>query len=509
VAFRIFSLALAMFFVLSEPTPPSWTRARLNDLKIGDDDAIEEKALRPKDLVQWANITLISQWLSNTLYDRFVLRCFCWQAAYPDDGSLQMALVIYNPAGGDRTAKQFVEDHVLPLLKANDIPVARIVETEHAGHAGAVAFEFVDSTVSGPLDIIVASGDGTIHEIVSTIALAPSYKNRSPATPAQVNLVLVPCGTANALYSSLFLPKPNDDPVQYGLQGIHAFIKKAKRVPLTLAITDILAPPTGKGSALVREKTTVSAVVTSTALHASILHDSEALRAEIPSMERFKVAAHQNIARWYSACAKLLPSKSTGVVEIWNPFEEKFVPHAESDEDDPYVDIDGPFTYFLSAVNVDRLEPAFQITPLVTTEPRTGAFLDIVVVRPYRDASLSGLEAEEEKEIFAKKSGEVLRAAYQSGNHINLRYNSTGKVVSDGEGELVVEYFRCGGWEWIPVRPLIFHFIRNNSLSLQDVQDEKAHLLCNDGFINTIPKGGRAKTMAAAPSGESGFIVYV
>lgn len=362
-----------------------------------------------------------------------------------------MALVIYNPVGGDSTARKFVEDHVLPLLKTSDVPIAKIVGTEHAGHAGAAAFEFVDSTAPGPLDIVVASGDGTIHEIVSTIALAPSYKNRSPDTPARVNLILVPCGTANALYSSLFLPKPNDDPVQYKLQGIHAFIKKAKRVPLTLAITDILTAPAGKGSTPVREKATISAVVTSTALHASILHDSEALRAEIPSIERFKVAAYQNITRWYAGCAKLFPSKSTGVVEIWNPFDKEFVPHAESDEDDPYVDIDGPFAYFLSTVNVDRLEPTFQITPLVTAEPRAGAFLDVVVIRPYRDVSLSGLEAEEERKRFAEKLGAVLGAAYQSGNHVNLRYDSTGKVVSEGEGELVVEYFRCGGWEWIPV----------------------------------------------------------
>jgi hypothetical protein len=365
-----------------------------------------------------------------------------------------MALVIYNPVGGDGTAKEFVEGHVLPLLKTSDVPIAKIVGTEHAGHAGAVAFEFIDSTVPGPLDIIVASGDGTIHEIISTIALAPSYKNRSPETSAQVNLVLVPCGTANALYSSLFLPKPNDDPVQYKLRGIHAFIKKTKRVPLTIAITDILTQPAGKGTN--REKATVSAVVTSTSLHASILHDSEALRAEIPSIERFKVAAYQNITRWYSGCAKLFPSKSTGVVEIWNPFDEEFVPHADSDEDDPHVDLDGPFAYFLSTVNVDRLEPTFQITPLVTAEPRAGAFLDVVVIRPYRDASLSGLEAEEERKRFAEKSGAVLSAVYQSGNHINLRYDSTGKVVSEGEGELVVEYFRCGGWEWVPVGSLVF-----------------------------------------------------
>jgi len=156
------------------------------------------------------------------------------------------------------------------------------------------------------------------------------------------------------------------------------------------------------------------------------------------------------------------------------------------------VSEEGPFAYFLSTVNVDRLEPTFQITPLVTAEPRAGAFLDVVVIRPYRDASLSGLEAEEERKRFAEKSGAVLSAVYQSGNHINLRYDPTGKIVSEGEGELVVEYFRCGGWEWVP-----------------DSEDEKAHLLCNDGLITIIPKGGKAKTMAAAPSGESGFIVFV
>ena len=399
-----------------------------------------------------------------------------------------MALVVYNPVGGDSTARQFVEGHVLPLLKASDIPVAKIVGTEHAGHAGAIAFEFVDSTASGPLDIVIASGDGTIHEIISTIALAPSYKNRSPDAPARVNLVLVPCGTANALYSSLFLPKPNDDPVQHKLQGIHAFIKKAKRIPLTLAITDILTPPPSKGSASVRGKATVSAVVTSTALHASILHDSEALRAEIPSMERFKVAAYQNITRWYDGCAKLFPSKSTGVVEIWNPFDKEFVTHAESDEDDPYVDIDGPFAYFLSTVNVDRLEPTFQITPLVTAEPRAGAFLDVVVIRPYRDASLSGLEAEEERKRFAEKSGAVLGAVYQSGNHINLRYDSTGKVVSEGEGELVVEYFRCGGWEWTPVGSVFLRFRRGISLQLRTPRTRRLTFCATMGSSPPYPK---------------------
>ena len=35
-------------------------RARLKGLKSGADDAIEEKVLRLRNLVEWANITLIS-----------------------------------------------------------------------------------------------------------------------------------------------------------------------------------------------------------------------------------------------------------------------------------------------------------------------------------------------------------------------------------------------------------------------------------------------------------------
>jgi hypothetical protein len=116
--------------------------------RAGADDAIEEKARRPKDLVQRANITLISQ-QSPIPSTKGFSSASLLAATYADGGSSQMALVIYNPVGGDSTAKQFVEGHVLPLLKTSDVPIAKIVETEHAGHAGTIAFEFVDSTVLG------------------------------------------------------------------------------------------------------------------------------------------------------------------------------------------------------------------------------------------------------------------------------------------------------------------------------------------------------------------------
>jgi len=401
-----------------------------------------------------------------------------------------MALVIYNPVAGDGTAKAFVDDHVLPLLHQHNIPIAQVLQTERDGHAGSVAHEYFDKT-DGPLGIVLCSGDGTLREVISAISLAPPTSSKSSHNPTKVNIALVPCGTANALYYSLF-PQQDEDPLSYKLKGINAFINKpsSKPVPLTLAITAILTPPHNNSTDRESPKNAIAAVVTSTALHATILRDSESLRAEIPSIDRFKVAALKNITKWYKSFVKLFPSQLNGLVEIYDPSLKAFVPHPASHHDDPIVDLDGPFTYFLSTVNVDRLESAFRITPLVSAFPRSGAFMDIVVIRPLRDPA-THLDSPEARATFAEKLGAVLTAAYKDGDHINLRYDADGKVTLEGDGPTVVEYFRCGGWEWEP-----------------DNEDEDAHLLCSDGFIDTIPLGGRSICTAAAPDAQAGFVVY-
>ena len=45
----------------------------------------------------------------------------------------------------------------------------------------------------------------------------------------------------------------------------------------------------------------------------------------------------------------------------------------------------------------------------------------------------------------------ALMAAYQHGAHVDLVYDEEGKAKLGGEGENVVEYIRCGAWEWVPV----------------------------------------------------------
>ncbi|KAL0562557.1 hypothetical protein V5O48_019529, partial [Marasmius crinis-equi] len=190
----------------------------------------------------------------------------------------------------------------------------------------------------------------------------------------------------------------------------------------------------------------------------------------MPGIERFKVAAEKNMVKWCNGYAKLLPAAKVGVVEVYDPSTKEFVPYSD-DEDDIVVDVFGPFAYFLSTVNVDRLEPSFRITPLAKDIEPVEATCDLMIVRPLRDPSLTW-DSPETRNAFVPKLTKVLQEAYNNGNHVSLTYDENGEVVDGGEGPSVVEYVRCGGWEWIP-----------------DEVDESSHILCSDGLISEIDKG--------------------
>ena len=360
-------------------------------------------------------------------------------------------LVICNPVCGDGSGPALLDDHVLPLLAHHNIVPDKTVHTQYPGHVGSLVFDFLHSApISHPLSVILASGDGTLHELINFI-------NSQPSTVPlpRIHISLLPCGTANALYSSLFPPSTNDDPLQHKLKSLNAFISPNQTsIPLHLALSALSGPPVSSPDLpSVSKQISISAVVTSTALHASILHDSEALRASDPTMQRFKTAAIQNIARWYNASAKLFPPHGAVFVQQYDPTTSSWVPHHQSTDDDPLVDLNGPFAYFLSTVNVDRLEPQFRISPRgrdVLGSNDGSAVLHVVVVRPARDPSFD-TDSEPTRVAFAEKAAAVLGAAYRDGAHIALRYDRNGKVVAEGDGPTVVEYFRCGTWEWEPV----------------------------------------------------------
>lgn len=401
-------------------------------------------------------------------------------------------LVIYNPVSGNSTAEQFFNDHVIPrLYTANRIPT-QIVRTRAAGDAGIEALSFINR-YKEDITIVLGSGDGTLHEIVNHLTFATDAGMRGDDQSFPICFVLVPCGTANALYASLFRPPPPQETIAYKLRSLEAFLGASTPRSLTLSLTSLLGPLAGQSNS----RPVASVVVTSTALHAAILEDSEKLREKIPGIERFKVAAQQNITKWYASRVKLLPIPSSGIVHIYDPRKGDFVLPDDSNAGHSALDVHGPFAYFLSTVNVDRLEPEFRINPMISKSSTMDTSMDVVMVPPQRDPTFT-LDTLQAREKFAEKTVAVLTTAYQDGNHINLRYSENGDITENGDGNTVVECFRCGGWEWIPVRCSCSCLLSVTDIPLKDETDEDAHLLCADGTIFEIEKGGRA-TCRAAP----------
>ena len=353
-------------------------------------------------------------------------------------------LVIYNPVCGDSTAEQFFHTHVIPRLHtANRIPT-EIFRTRGPDDAGIEVLNFLNRHRGNSITVILGSGDGTLHEIVNHLAFSDDQSVRA------IHFVLVPCGTANALYASFFRPTPSQDMVAYKMRSLEAFLGAPTSRPLTLSLTSLLGPRHGQGD----PRPVASIVVTSTALHAAILKDSEKLRKEIPGIERFKVAAQQNITKWYTSHVRLLPTPS-GAVHIYDPGKGSFVPAGYPNTSDSALNVFGPFAYFLSTVNVDRLESEFRINPMISTSPPVDTSMDVVIIRPQRDPTFT-LDTPQAREKFAQKTAVVLKTAYRDGIHINLRYSENGDIAESGDGNTLVECFRCGGWEWIPVRRYCF-----------------------------------------------------
>ncbi|KZT56984.1 hypothetical protein CALCODRAFT_496628 [Calocera cornea HHB12733] len=402
-------------------------------------------------------------------------------------------LVISNPASGDRTGPQFLATHVLPLLDAHTIKYT-IKETDAPQHAGELAAHFLASLGSddGPVTIIIGGGDGTLHEVVNA-PLRPEEGGTLPT--GGVRLVILPLGTANALYSSFFPPSTSlsqdvekllsavPEDVKPKLLSLAEFLLSAtgaqgKHQRLTLTQTSISLPSTTRQ----RPEQIISAVVTSTCLHAAIVDTAEALREEYPGVERFKQAAARNIDKWYNAWVTLLPFPGSEQVQKYDPTEGAFVDLEEEEG----TEFEGPFAYFLSTVNVDRLEPDFRITPLSRSlpAPQSTSAMDVLFIRPLRDPAFT-------KDLTAARAGfpgkvmAAMQGAYQDGKHVGLRYDETGEVGPWGEGKTVVEYFRCGGWVWTHESP----------------GDSSTNLVCADGAIRTIPPSGRAVCEVVASTG--------
>ena len=77
-------------------------------------------------------------------------------------------IIISNPACGAGNGHDFVLNTVVPLLKEKNVAIDEIVVTEGPDHAGSV-LRAARRHHSGPVQVILSSGDGTLHEVVNAL----------------------------------------------------------------------------------------------------------------------------------------------------------------------------------------------------------------------------------------------------------------------------------------------------------------------------------------------------
>lgn len=199
-------------------------------------------------------------------------------------------LAIANGNSGDGSAPKFVEDYAVPLLKRAGVEVDFQI-TKSAAEAGDLSKAHLAGD-KGP--ILVAGGDGTLHDIVNILALDSSKKGESLPS---AEFIVIPSGTANAFYSSSYpdlekpishklFPADVDQISAYKLLSVLAYIDKHTSdaaAPLAISRTQVF--DSGSEEPI---STILSIVVASTSLHAGILQTAEKYRESIPGIERFK-----------------------------------------------------------------------------------------------------------------------------------------------------------------------------------------------------------------------------
>ncbi|UOH81758.1 hypothetical protein LQV05_004438 [Cryptococcus neoformans] len=494
-----------------------------------------------------------------------------------------------------------LDEHIIPILNHFQQSY-RVYPTTAPLHAGEIGRSILDSrrelekggepVVGGERDepnvVIVVGGDGTAHELIEGVAIDQQAENEDQGW-GRWELIVLPFGTANALYYSLFPPgdplpdtsilsslpyRPSPE-VTAQILPLVSFLKRSPSpLPLPITLTTLLPalsqprdmpPETSRNI-----KPIPTHVVLSTSLHAAILESSEKLREVHPGNERFRIAAQESMGIFFDARAKLFGSSARVEggrrvklgVEQWDPrvgsWVKPFTEHrALADEDgkgESGIELQGPFAYFTSTATVSRFEPAFVISPLTSLRPSSfsgqsqqdgdgggggdgegprenkNEYIYIIVLRPLRDPyvlSVSSTSSRNDQcerpdradqgQRWAKRAHEVLGKAYHNGAHIDLTYplyamekkGISGEGEEEegweagvkGQGEPVVELYRCTAFSWEPTA--ITQPDRTN-----EEGSERARLVCADGAIHRIAKGGKAEVGLMVPSEKGGVYVW-
>lgn len=230
-------------------------------------------------------------------------------------------------SGVGRTKETSVYGRILrPLLD----DVLQIKHTYLGTESPAAIAKFAAGLVlqNRPITLIIIAGDTSINELVNALG---------PGSQSVLKLLVIPAGTGNSLALSI------------GLTDEAAAIKKlvlyqdADVRPLNLYEAQF--PPGSyillhDDTKIAIEKPLLFLVVASWAFHASLVADSDTDELRKFGIERFKIAAGQNLARPqnYEGNLSITRQGSTVVLE------------------------EGPFAYFVVTPS-KKFEPTFEILP--------------------------------------------------------------------------------------------------------------------------------------------------
>lgn len=392
--------------------------------------------------------------------------------------------VVYNVAAGEGITTDLLQHYVRPRLQGwvhenASSPVLGFHPTDREEGALQVGVRLRHHRVPF-LAIVVMGGDGTVHELIEGLLLERRLAHRSgeeaPLLATAICIAIVPTGTANAMYHSLF-PQVAKEPGHneaWRMHSLDALVKSHGDQKLLQKLT-VLEVYRNSVESMKRQPSNLGLVVSSHAMHAAILRDSEKLRAEHPGTERFQIAAKSAMQQWSKATLTLHACEG-GHVQRYDPASRSFRNVEDFDEyevEGSTLKLEGPFAY-MNAMLVDRLEEKFIVAPFASEHsrlPRPAEAMDIIVIRPDRSARTRDAgDGESARQAFAADvlTPLVFDGMYDGGKHVDFTYAADGSLQRSGTGPPVVEYFRVSGYDWFA-----------------DHEDADARTGCVDGTLYT------------------------
>lgn len=301
--------------------------------------------------------------------------------------------IIISTGSGKKEAENFYKDALSPVLEAlfpashGSFHVHR-TESESSVLQLARTVFFPKANADILLRIIILSGDGGVIDLVNGLLSRPSSLNYVPP-----QVILLPLGTANALYHSINAGQDNT----WGLRALD--VDNYKPLPIFTATFSsgarLLVDEARSEEELSKHIHTGDpvlhgAVVASWGMHASLVADSDSSEYRKFGIDRFKMAAKE----------ALYPANGSPP----HPYKAK----VSALKGDKWQDLPVEEHMYVLATLVSNLEKTFTISP--SSKPLDGS-LHLVQFGP-----TSGDEAMR-----------IMGLAYQGGKHVedsSVRYES-------------------------------------------------------------------------------------